>query len=124
MALSTDSPVFYENCFNLIHSMKNDSYIICGDFNLVVDPNLYHNYKHIANPKARQFILNSIEDRQLSDPYRELFPSQKDTLGGEQIQYSNLDLTSFLQLQILLTLLKMWRFVIILIQIIRLSRLT
>ena len=104
--------------------MKNDSYIICGDFNLVVDPNLYHNYKYIANPKARQFILNSIEDRQLSDPYRELFPSQKDTLGGEQIQYSNLDFTSFLQLQILLTLLKMWRFVIILIQIIRLSRLT
>ena len=58
--------------------MKYYSYIICGDFNLVVDPNLdYHNYKHITNPKARQVILNSIEDRQLSDPYRELFPSQK-----------------------------------------------
>ena len=58
--------------------MKNDSYIICGDYNLVVDPNLdYHNYKHIANQKARQVILNSIEDRQLSDPYREHFSSQK-----------------------------------------------
>jgi len=58
--------------------VKNDSYIICGDYNLVVYPNLdYHNYKHIANPKARQVILNSIEDRQLSDPYREHFSSQK-----------------------------------------------
>ena len=103
--------------------MKNDSYIICGDFNLVVDPNLYHNYKYIANPKARQFILNSIEDRQLSDPYN-FFLHKKDALGGKQIQYSNLDLTSFLQLQILLKNLKMWRFVIVLIQIIRLSRLT
>ena len=71
-----DHPAFYENAFKSITNIGNDLYIICGDFNLTLNPNLdCFNYKHINNPKARNFITNMIKENNLFDTFRELHPS-------------------------------------------------
>ena len=52
--------------------------MICGDFNLVLNPELdYHNYKHINNKNARNHIREIIEERQLIDPFRKLNPETR-----------------------------------------------
>lgn len=64
--------------FSLVDEIGNNSYIICGDYNLVLDPSLdYDNYKRINNGKARLKLLNHIQNRQLFDPFREIFPDQQ-----------------------------------------------
>ena len=35
---NSDEPAFYVDMFNKIDVIKNDSYIICGDLNLIQDP--------------------------------------------------------------------------------------
>lgn len=73
-----DNPTFYENLFKSISEIGNDTYIICGDFNLTMDPNLdSFNYKHINNPKARKFVTDKIKENNLFDAFRELHPSLK-----------------------------------------------
>ena len=70
-----DNPTFYENVFKSIADMGNELYIICGDFNLTLNPNIdCFNYKHINNPKARNFITNMIKENNLFDTFRELHP--------------------------------------------------
>ena len=72
-----DNP-FFRDLFSNIQSLENDSYIICGDFNLVLDPDLdYFNYKHVNNIKARASILKIIDENNLFDACRELHPSTK-----------------------------------------------
>ena len=42
--------VFYINVFKTIPEIGNDTYIICGEFNLIVHPNVdCSDYKHINN---------------------------------------------------------------------------
>lgn len=73
-----DEPAFYEELFKSIEEMGNTSYIICGDFNLTLDPNLdSFNYKHVNNPKARKFVMNLINENNLFDPFRDLHPTLK-----------------------------------------------
>ena len=73
-----DDPSFYENLFKSITEIGNDSYIICGDFNLTLNPNIdCFNYKHINNPKARKIITNMIKENNLFDTFRELHPILK-----------------------------------------------
>ena len=49
-----DRPMFYESIKQKIKEFENDNVIICGDFNLVMDPDLdTENYKQVNNPKAR-----------------------------------------------------------------------
>ena len=73
-----DNQNFYEDIFNIIDHIGNDDCLICGDFNLVINPNLdYDNYKNINNKKARSFILNEIQKRELTDPYRINYPATK-----------------------------------------------
>ena len=51
--------------------------MICGDFNLVIDPRKdYFNYKHINNKKSRDTLLNHISIRDLIDPFRQLNPDK------------------------------------------------
>ncbi len=79
---NTDRPEFYENIFNAIELIGNDSYMICGDFNLVLDPEIdYHNYKHINNKKSRDAVLKYIQTQDLCDPYRERNPEKRGILG-------------------------------------------
>ena len=73
-----DNPNFFNDLFSNIQSIENDSYIICGDFNLVLDPDLdYYNYKHVNNIKARDSILKIIDANNLFDVYREFHLSSK-----------------------------------------------
>lgn len=72
---NTDSPRFFEQVMALIDDFENQNYILCGDFNLVIDPYLdYRNYLHVNNPNARDVVLEQIMERSLIDPFRELYP--------------------------------------------------
>lgn len=72
---NNDNPQFFKSLYEEIDNLGNDSVIICGDFNLVLNPQLdYYNYKQVNNKKARQFLLNEIESRNLVDPFRVLEP--------------------------------------------------
>lgn len=73
-----DEPAFFESLFKSIEEIGNSSFIICGDYNLIQDPNIdTFNYKHINNPKARNCILKLIKEKNLFDPFRESFPTLK-----------------------------------------------
>ena len=55
-----------------------DYFLICGDFNLVVDPNLdSYNYKSVNNPHSRRLLLSSISNCNWKDIFRELHPNTK-----------------------------------------------
>ena len=58
-----DKPKFYKELMQGYKSFNNDNIIMCGDWNLVINPNLdTNNYLHINNPRARQEVLNLIEE--------------------------------------------------------------
>ena len=51
---SSDSPSFFKKKNQHLEELGNSDYIICGDFNLVLDPYIdCSNYKNINNPKSR-----------------------------------------------------------------------
>ena len=60
---------------SIVEEFGNENFIICGDFNLVLWPELdYCNYLHVNNPNSREKVLELIEERSLIDPYRQLYP--------------------------------------------------
>ena len=66
-----DDSSFYINLFKNINETGNDTYIICGDFNISLDPTMdCYNYKHINN-------LDMINENNLFDTFRELHPHLK-----------------------------------------------
>lgn len=68
---NNDNPQFYENLKHKINEFENEQVIMCGDWNLVIDPTMdSYNYLHINNPRARQVILNHLEDENFIDPWR------------------------------------------------------
>ena len=71
-----DDPLFYTKVKSLLQN--NTAYtIICGYFNLVLDPTKdTYNYKHINNPKARLSVLNLMKDLNLVDVYRCIHPDK------------------------------------------------
>ena len=55
--------------------MNNNTSILCGDFNVVQDPDLdYYNYCGINNKKSHEKILEIKENLNLIDPFREANP--------------------------------------------------
>ena len=75
---NTDSPQFYENVRDTFLEYNNDYFILCGDFNLTLNPSLdTHNYYSVNNPKARAKVLEIMEDLQILDYYRILNPDKK-----------------------------------------------
>jgi exonuclease III/hemoglobin-like flavoprotein len=66
-----DSPDFYIQVKKQIGKMENDYVIICGDWNLVLDPIIdTKNYKFTNNPKARREVLNLKTELDLVDVWR------------------------------------------------------
>ena len=66
-----DDPDFYRQMFQTIEQMGNDSIILGGDWNLVIDPELdYCNYKQINNRRARTILLEKIQEFDLVDVWR------------------------------------------------------
>ena len=73
-----DSPGFFHEIENMLQEENADYNIICGDFNLVLNPELdTNNYKLLNNPKARDTVLKILEDHDLCDIYRNLHPNTK-----------------------------------------------
>lgn len=66
-----DNPQFYINLFQKITEFENDKIIMCGDWNFVIDPSIdSENYLHVNNPKARQAVLNYMEEESVLDVWR------------------------------------------------------
>ena len=75
---NNDCPSFFNEIQLLLENVDADYNILCGDFNVALNPELdTSNYRHINNPKARQAILDIMSENDLSDVYRELHPSTK-----------------------------------------------
>ena len=72
---NNDTLIFFEQIMSIIEIFGNENYIICGDFNLVLNPYIdCDNYLHVNNPKARDKVLSIIDEWSLIDPFRELYP--------------------------------------------------
>ena len=73
-----DKPKFYKELRQKYKTLNNDNIITCGDWNLVINPDLdTNNYLHINNPRARNEVLDSIiEEDGFLDTYR-IFHEEK-----------------------------------------------
>ena len=77
-APNIDNPSYFRRVENLLLESNNDYNVLCGDFNLVLDPSKdSHNYKHINNPKARQVVLEMLSKCELKDIFRFCHPEDK-----------------------------------------------
>ena len=66
-----DKPQFYKALRKNINDFNNDNVVICGDWNLVLDPDMdTENYRHINNPNARLEVLKFIDEDQFIDIFR------------------------------------------------------
>ena len=75
---NTDKPIFYEKVRKTLDNFGNDKIVICGDFNLVLDPDLdYDNYIHINNPNARNKLIEIIQNKGLIDIFRDLHEDKR-----------------------------------------------
>ena len=73
-----DNPEFYKDMQDILEDTDSDYTLICGDFNLVLNPDLdLYNYKHLNNPKARQTVLNMMAEYDLCDVYRQFNPNRR-----------------------------------------------
>ena len=73
-----DKPKFYRNLRQKIAEFGNNKVIICGDWNLVLNPEEdTENYRHVNNPAARQEVLKFIDE----DNYIDIFRFFKDEKG-------------------------------------------
>lgn len=80
---NTDSPQIFENTQTHIDDMQCQNIIWCGDFNLVLNPNLdCYNYKCINYTKARETIS-------------EMILIIIDILGGKNLHLHKVDWISF-----------------------------
>ena len=68
-----DSPWFYDKVSDILHEFNNENYIICGDFNLVLDSDLDYDegYRHVNNPRARDKVIDIIDNFNLVDVCRQ-----------------------------------------------------
>ena len=65
-----DRPQFYSNIRQKVDEFDNDMTIICGDWNLIIDPDLdCESYKNINNPKARA-VVKELLDLDFMDAFR------------------------------------------------------
>lgn len=104
---NSDTPDFFENIMSIIDDFDNESYIICGDFNLVLYPYLdYHNYLHVNNPQAREKVMEIIEERCLVDPFRELNPELRRYTWRKKTPFKQARLDFFLLSDNILSFLK------------------
>ena len=77
-APNNDSPLFFEKVRKFVEDSGETYTIVCGDFNLVLDPNLdSNNYMSVNNPQSRSKVLQTIENSKLCDAFRLLNPTAK-----------------------------------------------
>ena len=67
-----DSPMFYQELSNKMSRYNNSSFILAGDFNLILNTDIdSYNYLHLNNSKARDKLLDLILDYSMVDCWRE-----------------------------------------------------
>ena len=72
---NNDNPQFYEGIRQHLEQQSYDKIIMGGDWNLVLDPNLdYHNYKNVNNIKAKDKVVEIMDEFNLCDIWREINP--------------------------------------------------
>lgn len=65
------NPEFYEKIRDTFLELDNGCYILCGDFNIALDQTLdTYDYCTINNRKAREKLLEIMNDLNLVDYYR------------------------------------------------------
>ena len=75
---NSDNPSFFSTVEKAVVKSVVDYNIICGDFNLVLDPvKDCSNYKNINNPRSQKKIHEIIENCDLLDIYRLMHPNDK-----------------------------------------------
>ena len=73
-----DKPQFYNKLKQKIDEFENDNVIICGDWNLVLDPKVdTENYKSINNPNARAVVVSFLDNMDYMDAWRFLNEEKK-----------------------------------------------
>ena len=73
-----DNPNFYENLLRNIADFENENVIVCGDWNLVLDTEKdCFNYLHVNNPRARNVVLNLMEQENFIDVWRVMNEDKK-----------------------------------------------
>lgn len=61
---NNDSPNFFQSISDYIDRINNSDFIICGDYNCVLDPKLdSYNYKFVNNPKNRNQIIETMRNK-------------------------------------------------------------
>ena len=76
---NNDTPEFYNDLvFKKIVDWNPDFSIFAGDFNVVLDPSIdTKNYQHVNNPNAMQALKDQIQQYNLIDIWRELYPDKR-----------------------------------------------
>ena len=70
-APNQDNPSFFNEIRNIAETCNTDYTLICGDFNLVLDPNKdSYNYLNINNQNARKSVIEIVNDLDLIDIHR------------------------------------------------------
>ena len=73
-----DNPLFYEELMDKIEDMENESIIVGGDWNVILDVNKdTHRYRGGNRPRARAKINEMLDLMKLKDVWRELNPNDR-----------------------------------------------
>ena len=79
-----DLPQFLSNIKQKIEELDNEMAIICGDWNLIIDPELdRENFKHVNNPKARAVVKYILDELEFIGACRLINEEKKKILHGE-----------------------------------------
>ena len=77
-APNIDKPEFFTNIIDKMNMFQNDSYILVGDWNLVLrKQNDTFNYLHENNKRAKHVVLDMINNLNLTDVWRALHESDR-----------------------------------------------
>ena len=75
---NNDSPIFFEIIRDVLLEFDNPYFMICGDFNITLNPDLdSYNYYHVNNPNAREKLMEIMNDLNLVDYFRILNPDKR-----------------------------------------------
>ena len=89
-----DCPLWYNEISAILESNEQDYVVICGDFNLALDPKKdTYDYKHVNNPQSRHVVLDMMSTFNLKDAFRHLNPETKQYTWKRKnpLQFARLD---------------------------------
>ena len=76
-APNCDNMTWYQELMNLIQNENCIYTVIGGDFNLVMDPKQDRQSARVHHPRARNVVLSSMEEMNLTDIWRAMNPDKK-----------------------------------------------